>query len=527
MKLFKKGFNSKSRTENVLRNMNVALICQIFQTLLGFVSRTFFISMLGKTYLGVNGVFSNILTFLNFAELGIGTAIVYNLYRPLHEKDESKVSELINFYRNAYLGIAAVISAVGLALIPFLRYLIKEQPDIKENITLLYVLYLTGTVASYFNAHKKSLLIADQKQYITNITYQTGKILLTIFQIVFLYFTRNYIIYLCLQILFGVGENIIVAKLADSIYPFLKKNKNKRVDNALKASIKKDVGALSIYKINSAVWHGTDNILLAAIVNNGVQVVGLYSNYLLLSEALNMLLGIVTNALTPSTGNLNVETDIKKKERVFYTFLFLSSWLYGFACSGLFTLSGSFISNWIGSEYLLGTEIVFAIVLQMYIVGVHFAAFTYRETCGLFVQSKYVPIAASVINIGLSIYWGKIWGVFGILFATSIARIFTIGISDPVLVYKHVFKKSPIIYYLRYAIYTAVVILCHLAASWVVGFIHIDGWLGFLVSGLVFSLVFNAIFVLCTFKTEPFSYLKNQMFSYLKRFARKKKQKAN
>ena len=172
MKLFRAGFNRSGRTENVVRNVNIAMICQIVNTLLGFVVRSVFIRMLGETYLGVNGIFSNILTILSFAELGIGTAIVYNLYKPLKEHDEREVTALMRFYRNAYLVIGLVIAVVGLLLTPFLEYLISDQPDIQEDISLLYVLFLSSTVISYYNAHKKSLLNADQKQYVASLYHQ-------------------------------------------------------------------------------------------------------------------------------------------------------------------------------------------------------------------------------------------------------------------------------------------------------------------------------------------------------------------
>lgn len=521
MSFFSQGFNDKSRTENVVRNVNVAMICQMINTILGFVSRSFFIFMLGKTYLGINGVFSNILTILNFAELGLGTAIVYNLYRPLREHDENKVGALINFYKNAYFVIGSIIFVAGLALTPFLTYLISEQPDVKENIALLYILYLCSTVVSYFNAHKKSLLGADQKQHISNIYHQVVHTIQIVVQMIFLYFTKNYIIYIVIQILCNILENWLIAREVDRLYPFLKKNRHLKVEKTLLNSIKKDVGALTIYKMNSAVIHGTDNILITALASNGVQAVGLYANYTLISETINTILGIITNALTPSIGNLNTEKDIDKKINVFYTILFISAWAYGYACTGIMALSEKFVIAWIGKEYVLGKAVVFAIALQLYIRSVHYAAYTYRVTCGLFVQSKYVPFLTSILNIGLSIYLGKKMGLFGILFATSIARVFTIGISDPLLVYKHVFKKSAISYYIRYCLYTCLVLSAYFVANSAIKVIQIEGWLGFLICGVIFTIVFNGIFVLFTFKTDTFCYIQKAALKCLKKVSHK------
>ena len=521
MKFFQTGFNTKGRTDNVVRNINVSLICQLINTIMGFVSRSVFIKLLGETYLGVNGIFGNILTILNFAELGIGTAIVYNLYKPLKEHDEELIGALVNFYKKAYLAIGAVITVVGLAIAPFLNYLIKDQPDVKESIYLLYILFLASTVVSYFNAHKKSLLSADQRSHITNIYHQVAHTIQILLQVVFLYLTHNYVLYLVIQITSHIIENVLVAREADRIYPFLKNYKNSKLEKGIVKSIKKDVGALTIYKLNHAVIHGTDNVLIAAILDKGVQLAGRYANYTLISETINTILGIITNALTPSIGNLNTETDIKKKEGVFNTTLFVSAWTYGFACLGIMALSKSFISVWVGPQYALDTLVVFAVALQLYIRQVHYAAYTYRVTCGLFVQSKYVPIFTTLINLGLSIYLGKLWGLFGILFATSVARIITIGISDPFLVYKHVFKKTPLVYYLRYFLYTALVILCYFVSSFVIGKIVIEGWIGFLINIIVFSLVFNILFVLLTFKFKEFEYIKNTGLRYVKKLIKR------
>lgn len=521
MRFFKTGFNTKGRTDNVVRNINVSLICQLINTIMGFVSRSVFIKLLGETYLGVNGIFGNILTILNFAELGIGTAIVYNLYKPLKEHDEALIGTLVNFYKKAYLVIGAVIAVVGLSIAPFLNYLIKDQPDVKESIYLLYILFLSSTVVSYFNAHKKSLLGADQRNHITNIYHQVAHTIQILLQVIFLYLTHNYVLYLVIQITSHIIENILVAREADRIYPFLKHYKKSKLEKGIVNSIKKDVGALTIYKLNHAVIHGTDNVLIAAILDKGVQLAGRYANYTLISETINTVLGIITNALTPSIGNLNTETDIKKKEGVFNTTLFISAWTYGFACSGIMALSKQFISVWVGERYALSTLIVFAVALQLYVRQVHYAAYTYRVTCGLFVQSKYVPIFTTLINLGLSIYLGKLWGLFGILFATSIARIITIGISDPVLVYKHVFKKKPIVYYLRYCFYAAVVLVCYFVSQFIISNINLSGWFGFLINVIVFTVIFNTLFVLLTFKLKEFDYIKNIGLRYVKKFIKR------
>jgi O-antigen/teichoic acid export membrane protein len=517
MSFFKKGFNKSSRSTNVLRNMNVAFICELMNTLLGFVSRSVFIAMLGKSYLGVGGIFHNILKLLSLTELGFGTAIVYNLYKPIRNHEEQTITNLMWFYRKAYFCIGFAVLTMGLILLPFLKLLIKNPPNIPENITLLYLLHLASSVSSYYLAHKRCILSADQKGYIAGIytqVFHTARILL---QMLALYLTKNYTLYLCISIARHLSHTIWIAHVVDKLYPFLTQLKPQKLPAEFFQKLKKDISALFLYKINRVIIHGTDNLLIAAIAKNGVVAVGLYSNYLLISETANMVLGIITSSFTSSLGNLNASDEDSKKEKVFYCILFLSAWLYGYVCSGIFELSDRFIELWLNKEYILGPLVVFAIVLQLYIRSVHYAAYAYRITNGLFVQSKYVPLFTSFVNIALSIWWGKLWGLFGILFATSIARIVTIGIVDPYLVYKYVFNKGVLPYYITYIKYTVVTLAAMFIAKNAILLIPLHGWLGFIVDFIVYSLLFNGIFMLVFFRTEERKYLTNIAMSLFKK----------
>ena len=188
--------NTNSRTKSVTINTTVSLVCQFFNLILNFITRTIFIKLLGAEYLGVNGLFTNILTILSFAELGIGNAIVFNLYKPLSVRDESKISSLMLLYRKAYTIIGIIVFVTGLLVTPFLNLVVKSKPDIQENIELLYLLFLTNTVVSYFFVYKKNIIIADQKNYITLIVSQVMLVIKMILQTLFLLLTCNYIIYL-------------------------------------------------------------------------------------------------------------------------------------------------------------------------------------------------------------------------------------------------------------------------------------------------------------------------------------------
>lgn len=493
--------NQRSRTKNVSINMVVAMICQIVNLLANFAARTVFIRMLGADYLGVNGLFTNVLTILSFAELGIGHAIVFSMYKPLAVGDRDKLASLMGLYKKAYRIIGSVVAVVGVSITPFLHYVIKNTPDVQENISLLYLLFLLNTVSSYFFVYKKSIIIADQKNYIVLSVTEGVHIAQIVVQILFLLITHNYIIYLIIQIFCTILGNIISSVIADRMYPFLKE-KAMPLPKEESKSIFRNVKALAAYKFGSVILNGTDNILVSALV--GVTEVGLISNYVLVTTAVNTILGKITEAFTASVGNLNAIGKAERQYDVFQKMFFISAWIYGYASIGLFTVFNSFIDAWIGKGYQLGMLVVGAIVAEFFVKGVHNVAYTYRTTQGYFLQGKYSAFVAAAINLILSVLLCKWIGLAGIFIATPIARIFSIGIVDPVLIYKNTFHKNPILYYINYAKFTALLITIGLLCWWVLSFVSIQGWIGVILRAGIVTVVFNGIMLILFAPTKMF-----------------------
>lgn len=508
---------ARSRTKSVSINMVIALACQAMGLLLNFAIRTVLIKTLGADYLGVNGLFTNILTILSFAELGIGNAIVFSMYKPLAENDTEKIASLMKLYKKTYTIIGIIIAVVGLAVTPFLTFIIKEEPSVSENLYLLYILFLANTVGSYFFVYKKSIISADQKNYIVLMITEIVHLVQTIAQIVLLIITRNFIVYLALQIAFTLVGNVIASIIADRLYPYLRKKAKPLIKNETK-TIFSNVKSLSVYKFGSVILNGTDNILLSAMV--GVTEVGLASNYVLLNTSCNAILSKIAEAFTASVGNLNVYDDKKRQYNVFNKLLFITVWLYGFASVGLIAVAPSFISAWIGREYLIDNITAIAIVVGFYVQGAHFAAYTYRTTLGYFKQGMVSPIIAAVLNIILSIALCKWIGMAGIFIATPISRFLTTGIIDPHLIYKRTFGKSPIVYHLKYFGYLALIIAIGALSYYLTSIISISGWLGVIVNIIVVTAVFNLIMLLIFLPTKMFRELVGSAKSMLKKSKR-------
>lgn len=500
-----------SRTANIAKNASFGLLSQMVSIVLSFISRTVFIYVLGVQYLGINGLFTNILMLLSFAELGIGNAIIYSMYKPLATNDEEKIKSLMALYAKAYKVIGVFVFIVGLLIIPFMDYIIKDAPIIKESITLIYILFLSNTSISYLFVYKKSIIIADQKNYVVLLYEQMFKIGQVVAQILFLWLTEEYLIFLIIQIITTSLNNIYVSKKANKMYPFLKNGDVQNLGKEEQSSIFANVKALFLYKLGSVVLNGTDNIIISTII--GITAVGLNSNYILIVSALTAIVGQIMNGFTASIGNLNAVGTNENKEKAFNKIFFVSAWISGFFALGLYLFINKLIILWIGEAFIFSDLVVFAIVLHFYVNSVHFAAYTYRVTMGLFVQGRLAPLLAAIVNVVLSFWLGNIFGIAGIFFATSIARLVTTGIVDPVLVYRNGFKQSSLRYFISYFSFAGLFTILYFLMNFVVIHISIAGLSGFIIEVVIVSLLFNSIMIIIFWRNKNFSEIRKTIQS--------------
>lgn len=492
----------ESRTKNSIKNFSYAAFTQIINTLINFIARTIFIKILGQEYLGINGLFTNILTVLSFAELGIGSAIIFSMYQPIEKKDEEKLKSLMQLYKKAYRIIGIVVLLIGLSVTPFLDFIIKDSPNIPEKLWFIYLLFLVNTAFSYFFTYKKSIISAHQKEYIINRYKLIFYLIKNVLQIVLLLLTRNFIIYLLIQILCTFLENIVLSKKADKMYPYLKDEKFKEIAKEEKKNIFKNIKSLAVYKFGSIILNGTDNIIISKLI--GVIVVGIYSNYILIITSVTSVVGTALTSFTASIGSLNAIASKEQKEKVFYEILFITVWVYGGCTIALLILLNPFIKIWIGDDYLLNYWTIVAIVLHFYINGIQFAGYTFRTTSGLFTKGKIAPIIATMINIILSIGLGYKYGITGIILATSIARLISTTWIDPFLLHKYEFKTSMTKFFVKYIKYFVIVVTNYCICYYITSFIG-EGILNFIIKTIIVAIVPNLIFLLVFFRMPEFT----------------------
>ena len=497
---------SASRTKNSARNATAAIISKFAALVLSFICRTVFIETLGAEYLGVNGLFANILRILSFAELNFGIAITFKMYRPIAEENHERIKSLIHLFKRVYNVVGITVLAGGLLLTPFLRFLISGELNINENLYLLYILFLINFSLNYFFAYKRSIITGHQKEYITSYINLLAIAVMNIAQIIFLLLTHNYIVYLLIQIAATLLENILIVFKANKMYPYIKDKEYQKISKKERWSFFKDIKSLSLYQLGSILSLGTDNIIISAFL--GVTEVGLLSNYTIITTSVSSILDYMFSSITASVGNLNTIKEKAKKESVFYQIMFLLFIFYGYVSIMVALLLNKFMYIWLGGDYVLSMSISIVLGFDLFVWGMRFTNYTYRNTLGLFKKGAFAPLITSIANIILSIILVKPLGILGVLVATPLTRLFILTAYEPILIHKNAFETSPLRYYKKYGYYLFVTILAGIVSFLAVRAIPIEGFLGLIVDGIVVTVITIPIFWISTFKTKQYEEIK-------------------
>ena len=500
------------RVKNSIKNITTGLIGQMLMLLTSFATRTVFINILGSTYLGIGGLFTNILSLLSLAELGVGQAITFSLYKPITQNNTEKINSLMAIYKRIYFYIFWFVLYVGLSLTPFLIYIINDFNSI-PHITSIYILYVIHAAVSYLFVYRNTLIIAYQKNYIINQINYVFSFGIMVFQIFALVIFKNYFVYLIIQICLVVLQNVANAIAAKKVFPELNTKTSAKLDADERKSLVKNIKSLMIYKVGTLALNSTDNILISAFV--GIVKVGLYSNYNLITTSITGFLSTIFSNLTASIGNLNAVETKEKKIEMFNIINLATFWLYGACSICIFCVANPFITVWIGREYLLTHREIFVIVLNTYVGGMLFAPFNYRQTMGLFVHGKMRPIISAVINIGASVILGKRFGLEGILWGTIIARVTTNVWFDPYIVFKKGLQSSPKKYYFDYLFKLIIFLLTGAVSFAATTVIPGDGLICVVIKAFVAFVFCNVIFIILYAKTKEFKYLTSVLRTFI------------
>ena len=478
-----------SRTTNTLFNFTSSIGGQFFTIIMQFITRTVFIYTLGKSYLGINGLFSNILTMLSLAEFGVGSAILFKLYEPISKNNHHRIAILMKFYKSVYRVIGIGVAIIGLCLIPFLPFLINDYDRLQVlhiNAIFIFILYLLKSVSTYlFFAYKSAIVKANQKEYLINFISYAFTVGSGIVQIIFLLLLRNFEVYVLISVVTVIAQNIACAKLSDQLYPYINEKTDDRIQWEEIKGLFKDCAALFLYKLNNVVLKATDNIVLSKFI--GLEIVGMYSNYYVFYTTLRTLFNKVFNSVSHSLGNLHTSTNKEHEYQIFEAVNLITIMLVGTSCIGIFLVSNEFVRIWIGEEWVLAQPFSLLMGLELYTLALRLMLSKYRTTMGLFQQAKFRPLAGMIINLVLSVILVHYWGICGVLSATLIADWTTFIWYDPLVVHKFGFENLySVTRYYRKNVKYLVTLATVGAIDWMIcNYILTDfGW---------FSVVFHAI----------------------------------
>lgn len=494
-----------SRLENTSKNFAFSILSTLLTSVLGFISRTVFIRLIGTAYLGANSLFTNILAMLSFTELGIGSAICFSLYRPLAVHDVETIKSLMEFYRKAYHCIALVITALGLCLLPFLDVLVKGGEGI-EHISFIYLVFLYNTVVSYLFSYKVTLLSADQKSYLMTKVNMVISVVNLVIQLSVLLVTKNYFAYLISGAIFSTVQWFFINRYVYKLYPFLKDKNIQPLDKSEFKTIKRNIKAMMFHKVGDLCINQTDNIVISSFIS--IVSVGLYNNYYMIINIINRFATSIFSAASASLGNLIATEDEEKQFSVFKIYNFMGFWIFGWTGICLMVLLSPFVTIWLGKEFCIDSLTLGLVIFNYYLVGMRVTIGNVKMAAGLYAQDQWAPIIQSIINLVVSI-WGSIhMGLAGVFLGTVVSSLAVPCWYRPIIVYKYVFKKSSKSYFIKYFEYLAVILGCFFLTAFIgnqlTAYFALSAVGELFIKTVICAVIPNAIIVLLYHNTEDF-----------------------
>ncbi|MBM6863116.1 lipopolysaccharide biosynthesis protein [Ligilactobacillus aviarius] len=502
-----------SRKKATVKNAITAFFSQIIKLLGQFLVQSIFIRTLGAKYLGANGLFNNILTFLAFAELGIGVSFSFSLYKPLAEDDEETISAIMTLFRKIYNVIGIVILILGLIVTIFVPNLVKANSSI-EHIRYYFVLYLLSTVVSYFFTYNRSLLIADQLGYIDSQNQLVFSIIKYIFQIFFLLTFDSYTGYLVVLILTNLLSNIAITIKAKHRYKYLNLHSKKKPSHEVVKELKQNVIGTIASKVGGIVVNGTDNILISKFV--GLGSVGIYSDYSLVMTGITSVLSQVLNSVVASFGNLGaVEKENKEKQiNLFDNFTYFNAFFVFFCALVMYAIFQPFIKLWVGAKYHLSMFTVLIIIINFAFAQFRPALFLINSY-GLFWGYRYKSIVEAVVNFGLSLFlvMNTSLGISGVLIGTIIGNILVNSWWDPLILFHGAFEASITKFYIKYWGYMLIFgILLFIENSILQMITMPQGVVNFIIYTFCVVVIVGIVLLLCFAGTKTEKMIINKLF---------------
>lgn len=456
--------NTESRTSKVFTNIKVAVLFYAVNLLLQFVSRKVFIDHLGAEVLGLNTTASNLLGFLNIAELGVGAAVAVNLYKPIYENDRNAINSIVSVQGWLYRKVAWIVFA-GAAVMMCFFPMIFEKADVPLWYTYgSFGVLLLSSLLGYFVNYRQIVLTADQKEYKVTIATQSVRITKVILQVLAVYFLEHgYVWWMGLEAIFAFITAYALDRTIKKEYPWLKTNVSKGNELSKEYStVITKTKQVFFHKIGGFVLTQTTPLVIYGFTS--LTLVAIYGNYLVIVNGLKYLVDAMLNGMTASVGNLVAEGNKERIKGVFWELTSVRMWIAAILCVSFYMLADSFVSLWVGPDYILPGSALIVLTLNTFI----FLSRTndaFINAYGLF-QDIWAPVAEAALNLGLSILLGHFFGLTGVLAGVCISQLLIIYTWKPIFLYWKGFKEKFTEYPLRYLKYLSILAVSFVACRW-------------------------------------------------------------
>lgn len=520
---------NSGRKEKVVKNVLAQTSYSVVQTVLSFISRKLFVIYLTQELLGLNGLLTSILGMLSIAELGVGEAINFSLYKPLANDDKEQIKSIMRLYKRLYIIIGFAIMILGIVMIPFLHFFkgIGEAGPM-SYVYKIYFIFLIDSFLSYCLAYSRNIISADQKDYIVINTDLISQIIVTVLQTVILITTQNYIAYLIIKVLVTVVRNFYLYKKSFLLFPYLKEKNIAPLSNEYKRKLFENVKALFITRISYYCVSGTDNILLTSFVS--LTSVAVYDNYVIILGIINKAFNTIFEKTRSSIGNYLETEESDKIYTLFKRFFFLNFILTSITSIGIFVLCNEVITIWLGNDFVWPMSIVALLVYNNYSRYILQACEAFRGAAGLYSPQpfvKYLSLMEGIVNLIASLFFIVVlkMGIFGVFLGTLVSTFISTA-AVPWIVYKFLFKRPLVQYYVIYLKYFCATVL-PLSVSYTVFKQLYTGnhWLNIIIGAGSCTIITVLSYVLLFYRTEEFQYYLSlaKDILYKIRFSKKKK----
>lgn len=494
------------RVKYATKNIIFGLGGNVVIMLVRFVLRQVFILKLGETLIGVEDLYTEVLTMLSLAELGVGTALNYSLYGPVARGEKEKVKSYMLLYKKAYRAIAIVIAAVGVALLPFLPVIVKNPGFLTlGQLRLYYLIFLFNTVSSYFVAYKYSLANAEQKNYIQTNADTVSKLAAVVLQLAGLFVLPNYLLYLLILAGVGLAQKVFMSRYLNRKYPLLKEKEIQPLSKEETDVVIQKTKALMLHRIGDMARLQTDAIIISSFL--GVVWVGLIGTYKLIVNSVSNYVNVIFNSVISSFGNLIATEGKERQFRLFKVYRFFGIWIYGFSAVGFFLLLSPLVELYVGKENVLAASIISWFLIDYFFKGERVVLSNFKTAAGIFEQDKYLTLIQGIVNLVISIVLVQKIGMTGVFIGTVVSGLIA-NISKPVIIYRICFERSAVSYFKESVKYLAVIgaamaVLIPLQKA-LMPQVTI---LKFALMMVIITVIFNGIFLLVFGRSEEFKYL--------------------